>query len=88
MTTIQKQWENGDSATFTFNGEGSGSVAVSSDDNIGVDRTMIVNIATTAGSPVVSKQIVVNQSGLREIFTASDGDFILANSGTFNVLKG
>lgn len=87
MATIQKQWDNGDLATFTFNGEGSGSVSVSSEQNEGIDRAMVVSVATTAGSPVVERSVTVNQAGLREVFMASDGDFILADGGTYNVLK-
>ena len=35
----------------------------------------------------VSVAQMVKQAGLRELFNASDGDFALADGGTFNVLK-
>ena len=36
----------------------------------------------------VSATLVVSQEGLREVFESSDGLFVLADGGTFNVLKG
>lgn len=34
-----------------------------------------------------SAPLRIKQAGKREVFRATDGDFILANGGTFNVLK-
>lgn len=88
MATTRINWNVGEGAiTATYNGSGNGSAAISSDVNEGIDRAMVVSVATTAGSPVVERSVTVNQAGLREVFTASDGDFILADGGTFNVLK-
>lgn len=86
MDTV-KQWDNGDLLTLSYSGEGNGSISVMSEPNEGIDRSMIVVISTTKGSPVASQDIIVNQEGLREVFHVSDGAFLLSDNSTYNVLK-
>lgn len=81
------KWNEGDGyITATYEGSGSGSASISSDVNEGIDREQSIKVETTDKS--VSATLVVSQEGLREVFTPSDGEFILADGGTFNVLKG
>lgn len=81
------KWNEGDGyITATYEGSGSGSASISSDVNEGIDREQSIKVETTDKS--VSATLVVSQEGLREVFAPSDGDFILADGGTFNVLKG
>lgn len=81
------KWNEGDGyITATYEGSGSGSASISSDVNEGIDREQSIKVETTDKS--VSATLVVSQEGLREVFLASDGDFVLADGGTFNVLKG
>ena len=68
MATTTKQWSNGDLVTLTYSGEGNGSVSVASSPNESIDRSMTINIATTKGSPEVTKLVTINQAGLRETF--------------------
>lgn len=85
-TTKTIQWLEGDGAiTATYNGSGDGAITIISDANEGIDREQTINVSTTDGNKSVD--ILVQQTGLREAFMASDGDFILADGGTFNVLK-
>ena len=80
------KWNEGEGyITATYEGSGSGSASISSDVNEGIDRNLSINVRTTDGSRFVS--VSVTQTGLREIFSPSDGAFILANGGSFNVLK-
>lgn len=81
------KWNEGDGyITAAYEGSGSGSASISSDVNEGIDREQSINVETTDKSK--SASILVQQEGLREVFTPADGDFILADGGTFNVLKG
>lgn len=81
------KWNEGDGyITATYEGSGSGSASISSDVNEGIDREQSIKVETTDKS--VSAALVVSQEGLREVFLPSDGDFVLADGGTFNVLKG
>lgn len=80
------KWNEGEGyITATYEGSGSGSASISSDVNEGIDREQSIKVETTDKS--VSATLVVTQEGLREVFTPSDGDFVLADGGTFNVLK-
>lgn len=79
------KWKEGEGSIVTSEGgAGDAAVAFSSIANIGIDREQDVTIATKEG---LERKLVVKQVGLREVFMASDGDFILADGGTFNVLK-
>lgn len=84
METVIK-WNEGDgNIVATYNGSGDGTIAFSSDTaNEGIDRSQEVQVATNN----LSVSVTVSQIGLREVFNASDGEFVLADGGTFNVLK-
>ena len=80
------KWNEGDGyITATYEGSGSGSASISSDLNEGIDREQSIKVETTDKS--VSATLVVSQEGLREVFEPSDGLFVLADGGTYNVLK-
>lgn len=80
------KWNEGEGyITATYEGSGNGSASISSDVNEGIDREQSIKVETTDKS--VSATLVVSQEGLREIFEPSDGLFILADGGTYNVLK-
>ena len=80
------KWNGGEGyITATYEGSGNGSASISSYINEGIDREQYINEETTDKS--VSATLVVSQEGLREVFEPSDGEFVLANGGTFNVLK-
>lgn len=80
MATLVKQWNDGGNLSVTYDGSGDGSAVFTSDTNEGIDREMSV-FFKGAGQSI---ERVVKQKGLREIFNE---DFILADGGTFNVLK-
>ena len=81
------KWNEGEGyITATYEGSGSGSASISSDVNEGIDREQSIKVETTDKS--VSATLLVSQEGLREVFEPSDGGFVLADGGTFNVLKG
>ena len=85
MATLVKQWNDGGSLTATYEGSGDGSAVFTSDPNEGIDREIDVTFVDQSGKVSVTR--TVKQDGLREPFVASDGDFLLADGGTFNVLK-
>lgn len=86
MEETNIKWNEGDAhIVATYNGSGDGSITTTSDANEGIDREQTINVSTTDGAKSVD--VLVLQPGLREVFMASDGDFILADGGTFNVLK-
>lgn len=80
MATLVKPWNDGGNLSVTYDGSGDGSAVFTSDTNEGIDREMSV-FFKGAGQSI---ERVVKQKGLREIFNE---DFILADGGTFNVLK-
>ena len=80
------KWNEGEGyITATYEGSGSGSASISSDINEGIDRAQSIKVETTDKS--VSATLLVSQEGLREIFVASDDEFVLNDGGTLNVLK-
>lgn len=80
------KWNEGDGyITATYEGSGNDSASISSDVNEGIDREQSIKVETTDKS--VSATLVVSQEGLREVFEPSDGLFVLADGGTYNVLK-
>ena len=82
------KWNEGDGyITATYEGSGSGSAYVSSDINEGIDREQTITVETTYGNNPKSVGITVKQNGMRECLQASDGEFLTADGGTFNVLK-
>lgn len=81
------KWNEGEGyITATYEGSGNGSASISSDVNEGIDREQPIKVETTDKS--LSATLLVTQEGLREVFFCADGGFILADGGTFNVLKG
>lgn len=85
MAELNKQWNDGGSLSVTYDGDRDGSAVFSSEQNEGIDREM--SVAFVDASRQVNVARTVKQIGMREPFSASDGDFILADGGTFNVLK-
>lgn len=85
MAQTVKQWEDGGSLTISYGGSGDGSAVFSSDANEGVDRQMDVTFKDVSGLIVVTRTVV--QEGRREPFYGSDVDFVLSDTGTFNVIK-
>ena len=85
MAELVKPWNDGGSLTATYEGSGDGSAVFSSDVAEGLDREM--SVAFVDASRQVNVARTVKQIGKREPFVASDGDFVLADGGTFNVLK-
>lgn len=82
------KWQEGDGyITATYEGSGNGQASISSDMNEGIDRTQLIVVETTSGSNPKSEAVTVSQLGLREVFEPSDGEFVLADGGTYNVLK-
>lgn len=85
--TINIPWNIGDgNITATYTGSGNNTITITSTENEGIDREQTITVETT--NKQISESITVSQEGPREIFNASDGGFILADGGTFNVLKG
>lgn len=79
-------WNEGDGfITATYTGKGNDYIQFTSNINEGIDRQQFVSVQVVKGKE--SEQVHIKQIGLREIFVVSDGDFTLADSGTFNVLK-
>lgn len=85
MKELIKPWNDGGNISVTYNGDGDGSAIFSSDVAEGLDREMTVVFRD--GSKTVAIERKVTQAGMREKFVPSDGEFILADGGTFNVLK-
>ncbi len=85
MAELQKQWNDGELLTVAYDGDRDGSAIFTSDENESIDREMAVSFVDKSRAVVVERTI--KQIGLREVFLPSDGDFILADGGTFNVLK-
>ena len=51
--------------------------------NEGIDKAVEINAVS---GDKTAKMTLIHE-GMREVFKLSDGDFILADGGTFNVLK-
>lgn len=63
MVTKQIQWDDGsgDHILLTYQGHGNGIVTAISDVNNGAARSKTIVIETTAGSPVVTKNLTIRQ---------------------------
>lgn len=86
MATIDKEWNIGEGVIhLEYDGDGNGQIAVTLTPNEGIDREQTVEVETTNGN--ITENITIKQEGLREVFACADGKFILADGGTFNVLK-
>lgn len=88
METIIKWNEGEGNIVATYEGSGNAPISIFSDiENDGIDREQTISISTIEGNNPKSVDVIVRQTGLREIYMASDGDFVLADGDTFNVLK-
>jgi hypothetical protein len=88
MAETKIKWNEGEGyITASYEGSGNGSASISSDVNEGIDREQSIKVETTNGNDPKSENVLVKQVGLREVFEPSDGEFVLADGGTFNVLK-
>lgn len=85
MAELRKPWNDGGSLSVTYEGDGDGSAVFSSDVDEGLDREMIVVFRDNNKTIAIEKR--VTQVGMREMFVPIDGEFILADGGTYNVLK-
>lgn len=85
MAELVKPWNDGGSLSVTYDGDRDGSAIFSSDIAEGLDREMQVLFVDQSRVAVVER--IVRQEGMREMFIPSDGEFILSDGGTFNVLK-
>ena len=85
MAELVKPWNDGGSLSVTYEGDGDGSAIFSSDVAEGLDREMTVVFRDRDNTVAIERKIL--QVGMREMFVPSDGEFILADSGTYNVLK-
>ena len=85
MSSLVKPWSDGGSLSVSYDGDRDGSAVFSSDVAEGLDREMIVVFRDGGKTVAVEKK--VTQVGMREMFVPIDGEFILADGGTFNVLK-
>lgn len=85
MAELVKIWNDGGYLTATYEGSGDGSAVFSSDVAEGLDREMIVIFRDSGRNVAVERKVL--QEGMREMFVPSDGEFTLANGGTYNVLK-
>lgn len=62
MITKQIAWDTGSgNITLTYQGQGDAPVTVQSDANDGAARSQVITIETTAGSPVVTKNLTIRQ---------------------------
>jgi hypothetical protein len=82
---LVKPWNDGGSLSVAYEGDGDGSAVFSSDVAEGLDREMIVVFRDGGKTVAVERKVL--QVGMREMFVPSDGEFILADGGTYNVLK-
>lgn len=81
-----KNWKEGEgSLKIIYKGEHDDSITISSDINEGIDRSIEIQFKGKEEQVVLTK--TVKQEGMREIFVASDGNFLVSDGGTFNVLK-
>ena len=85
MTTLVKKWNDGGSLSISYDGDRDGSAVFSSDTNEGKDRSVNVVFVDKDKSVMVEREVF--QEGKRQAFSCSDGAFILADGGTFNVIK-
>ena len=85
MRELIKPWNDGGSLSVAYEGDGDGSAVFSSDVAEGLDREMVVVFRDGGRTVAVERKVL--QVGMREMFVPSDGEFILADGGTYNVLK-
>lgn len=85
MYQLRKEWEDGGRLTVTYEGRGDGDVTFESSANEGLDREASVTFVDFSKDIRIECKVV--QIGKREVFSAADGDFILADGETFDVVK-
>ena len=80
-------WHEGSgNIVATYTGKKDAPISFSSDtENEGIDRSQKVTVSTT--NKELSIEVTINQVGKREMFLLSDGELILSDNQTFNVLK-
>lgn len=84
MKKIIKWTEGEGNIIAEYDGNLKGVINFSSDViNEGIDREQQVTVKASEKT----ETILVKQTGLREVFSASDGDFITSDETTFNTLK-
>lgn len=83
MAVKQVSWEDGSGDNLYIDpgeGEGTGSLSVSSDPNLGYDdRIMAIGINTTAGTPARSRLLEITQKGKDLTVITFDGYAITRN---------
>lgn len=87
MASLSKAWGDGSgqSLSAVYGGSGNGTATFSSGANEGLDRSLGVSFKDVSGAVTVSR--TVRQYGRREPFAASDGNFVIYDGGSLNVLK-
>lgn len=78
---FEELWRDGGSLSVEYQGKKDGLAVFSSDVNEGKDREKVVTFQDSLQR--ITEERTVRQRGRRQAF----GNFILANGGTFNVLK-
>ena len=76
--------KSGDELKITYSGNKTDNVLFQSNRNEGLDRQLQITFISKAGHSLLR---TVTQEGRREIFNASDGQFLLVDQNTFNVIK-
>lgn len=84
MATKTIAWPTGGNITLSYDGQGNGTIVVTSDDNpTDAARSKTITVTTSVGS--VSRQVTINQ-GAGPNFRLKDGKaFIPKGSDFFNV---
>lgn len=70
--------------TLTGSGKGNSIVTVSAISNEGLDKEVTFRVSVYKE---LYRDVTIKHLGRREVFNARDGDFILKDSDTFNVIK-
>lgn len=84
MKTLEKNWNNGQILSVTYDGNGDGEAIFESEINEGIDRELSVQFS--GGGVQVER--LVKQEGLRQPIALNGGGvFRIANGGRFGVLK-
>lgn len=84
--TKQVNWNEGEGAiTLTYNGEGDGIVAVTSDTNELLDRQQTITVKNERFG--LSREVLVKQEGRREPYECADGEYYECTDGIYGLLK-
>lgn len=83
MAQTQKQWNNGDLLSVTYEGNGDGTAVFTSEANEGIDREMTVAFV---GAGMVAER-TVKQKGLRVRFITADNLVFSGADKVFGVLR-